>query len=206
MGLLLPVLVREIKSEVEKPLRIQIANEPDIEPALDAAIVRLQQRAFPQSEHFKISRHYKHVAQKGDFRVLAWLDNQLVGQVLLVWGNTRFKTEPRPRAEVAQLHLAGIGNVCSDPDFRGVHAASVCMERALELARKQGGEGSLLFCGSKLEQFYARFGYAIIRNEVFFMHPDGTVFKRDYHDVRMGMMFGNSPWPSGDIYFDIDDF
>ena len=184
---------------MDERMRIDVVSEPDVPPAVDAAILRLQQRAFPNTEIFQRTRHYKHVARAGDFRVLAWLDDVPVGQVVVMWANAR-------TAAGETLRLAGLGNVCSDPDRRHTHAASACMERALELARQQRGDGSLLFCGARLESFYARFGYAIVRNEVFFTHPDGTVFRRDDHDIRMGLMLNDRPWPQGDLHLDTEDF
>ena len=179
-------------------MRLEVVREPDVPAALDAAIMRLQQRAFPATKCFAWTRHYTHTAREGDFRVLAWLDDALVGQVVVMWANAR--------TEAQTLRLAGLGNVCSDPDHRQTHAASACIRRALELARGQGGDGALLFCVPSLEKYYARFGFAIVPNEVYFTHADGTVFRRDHHDIRMGLMLRPQPWPTGDLYLDTEDF
>jgi predicted N-acetyltransferase YhbS len=179
-------------------MRIDVVREPDVPPAIDAAIMRLQQRAFPKTESFARSRYYTHTARQGDFRVLAWLDEAPVGQVVVMWANAR--------AGAQNLRLAGLGNVCSDPDHRKEHAASACIERALELARQEDGDGALLFCGASLEKFYARFGFEIVSNEVFFTHPDGTIFRRNHRDIRMGLMLKDQPWPAGDLYLDTEDF
>jgi GNAT superfamily N-acetyltransferase len=179
-------------------IRIEVVREPDIDPATNAAIMRLQTRAFPKTECFAWTRHYRHIARSGDFRVLAYSGDTAVGQVTLLWGAAR--------GEGGTLRLACIGNVCSDPDYRGTHAASICLEHALKVARQEGGDGSLLFCGASLEKFYQRFGFAIVPNEVFFTHADGEIFRRDHRDIRMGKMLTDRPWPMGALYLDTEDF
>jgi predicted N-acetyltransferase YhbS len=182
----------------EQPVRIEVVREPDVPPDINAAIMRLQRRAFPKTESFAWSRYYRHTARPGDFRVLAWLDDVPVGQVVIMWANAR--------TNAGMLRLAGVGNVCSDPDHRKTHAASACIERAMEQARQERGDGALLFCGASLERFYSRFGFVSVSNEVFLTHGDGTVFPRDHRDIRMGRMLNDRAWPQGDLYLDTEDF
>ena len=179
-------------------MRIEAVREPELDEATNAAVLRLQQRAFPACEQYRWTRHYTHVARPGDPRVLAWEGTALIGQVVLMWAMGRSDQGP--------LRLACIGNVCSDPDHRRTGAASRCMEHALELAAHEGADGALLFCRPLLETWYARLGFAAVRNEVFLARPDGTVYRRDWHDIRMGRMLTDRPWPAGDLYLDIEDF
>jgi predicted GNAT family N-acyltransferase len=179
-------------------MRIDVVREPDVPAALDAAIMRLEQRAFPKTVQFATSRHYIHVARPGDFRVLAWLDDMLVGQVTITWAIAK--------SAAGTWRLAEVGNVCSDPDHRKEHAPSACMERAMEQARQDGGDGALLFCGASLEKFYARFGFGVVPNEILLTHIDGTVFRRDHRDLRMGLMLTDQTWPQGELHLDTEDF
>lgn len=182
-------------------IRFQAVRDGDVDAALDAAIRALQQEAFPSAEPFRHSRHYKHVADKDDVRVLAWMGRRLVAQAVVLWfaGHAAGRT----------CKLAGIGNVCAAADCRGRGLARACLERAMELARASDAGFALLFCAARLEGFYGRFGFRAVRNEWMLTPAQGEPYPRDWHDIRMvAPMSGQTlaDWPSGPIVLEADDF
>jgi predicted N-acetyltransferase YhbS len=178
-------------------MRVDLAVEPDLAEPVDAAIRRLQVRAFPRTERMRNSRHDVHVARPGDVHVLAWAEDVLVGQVVVFWAEGRTADRRMP--------LACLGNVCSDPDYRGRGLASACMTRAMELAADKEVEAVLLFCGREVEGFYARFGFATIDNPLHCTRVDGTTYLCDHHDRCMAALAGDD-WPSDAVTVDIEDF
>lgn len=179
-------------------LRTQVVCESQIGPSLDAAICRLQFRAFPHKEQFHHSRHYKHIPRPDDRRVLAWRGEELVSQVVMVRAILTAGGEDSP--------VIGLGNVCSDPDARGIGAASACLREAMELARTDRAEWAILFCRAELADFYGRFGFEPFDNEVTLTHPDGSTFQRDWHDQRYVARLTGRALPEGPLKLDIEDF
>ena len=180
-------------------MRIETATEPEISPELDQAIRALQMRAFPTTELFRLGRHYKHAARLGDVRVLAWEGEQLVAQVVLFWGQGASSGGWSAR-------LAGIGNVCSDPAWRGKGLALACMTRAMELARQGGAEFVLLFCAPQRKALYERFGFVEVGNDWRLSRPDGQRYLRDRHDIRMVAPLSARAWPVDEVTLDVEDF
>lgn len=62
----------------------------------------------------------------------------------------------------AKLGMAGIGAVVCDRDFRGLNLPSICLEDALEVARREKLPVSVLLCGPGVDGYYTRFGFAEI--------------------------------------------
>lgn len=178
-------------------MRIEVVREPDVDERLDAAIRRLQVRAFPTTELFKVSRHYTHAARPGDLRVLAWEDAALAGQVVVFFGR---------RLNAGQARIAGIGNVCTDPDFRGRGYVRACMDRALAEACGGRAAWALLFCSDQRRPMYERFGFAVVDNEIDLTRPDGTRYRRDRHDLRMIAPLCEPGLPDGELVLDLEDF
>lgn len=179
-------------------IRYQIAIEPDISPSLDEAIRGLQRRAFPHEQLFRSSRHYVHVARRGDQRVLAWEGESLVAQSVALWGQALFAD--------GRLLLAAVGNVCSDPDHRGRGLADACMIRVMNLAWRRGCDAALLIAGEDLVDFYARYGFERIDNAVVHTRPDGTKRVRDEEGLMMAVSLGDRPWPTGQLTLNLEAF
>ena len=179
-------------------MRVDLVIEPDVAEPVDVGIRRLQVRAFPRTEQMRRSRHDVHVARPGDVHVLAWASDVLAAHAVLFWAEGRTADRRMP--------LACLGNICSDPDYRGRGFASACMARAMELAADKAVEVALLFCGLEVEGFYARFGFAAIPNAPRCTRGDGTTYHCSQHDLCMAALVGRGDWPSEAVTVDIEDF
>ena len=96
------------------------------------------------------------------------------------------------------FRVGGIGNVCSDPDFRGHGAAKACMRAAGAIIEATCDFG-LLGCGDAVLTFYASLGWSKIDNEVIWIDADGT---RQVHDPNVMILPGLrtlADWPDGTI-------
>ncbi len=175
-------------------MRVDVVAESQVDPPTDAAIRRLQRRAFPATEPFRHGRYWIHRPRPDDLYVLAWQEDRLVGQTVLY------------RASARQGSLACLGNVCSDPDVRGSGVASACVRRARQEAERLGADWMLLFCGPGTAKFYERLGFRAIDSDVRFARPDGTTRGHPPGDMGMALSVGERPWPAGRIELDIDVF
>ena len=183
-------------------MTIEIVAEPELPAGLDAAVMRLQQRAFPHEALFARSRHYVHRPRPGDLRVLAMAEGRPVGQVVLY--------RARARHGGGMLKVACLGNVCSDPDFRGRGAAGRCLDAALEQARRGDCDWALLFCAEVLTGFYGRYGFVAVDHAGLRVTAPGEP-PRPYPkcDVMMAAPLGGQEggrWPAGEVTLDIDVF
>ena len=175
-------------------MRIDVVTEPDVDAATDEAICRLQRRAFPTTEQFGDGRQYIHHTRAGDVGVLAWVADQLVGQVVLYW------------AAADQGRLACLGNVCSDPDVRGRGYVSACVRRAVDLARDGRADWMLLFCREPTPGFYRRFGFERVDHAVWHTRTDGSTYAHGHDDVCMVLRLADRPWPTETLLLDIENF
>jgi len=175
-------------------MQLTVVPESKIDASTDEAIRRLQLRAFPDTDQFRISRYYIHRPQPDDVYVLAWQDDQLIGQVVVYW------------AALPQGRMACLGNVCSDPDARGSGCASAAVELAIDAGRDRGVDWITLFCKSHLVPFYERLGFVVVDHDIWITRPDGTTAARHHEDLCMVLALGNAAWPTEKLQLDIDDF
>lgn len=175
-------------------MRIEVLTEPDVDAATDEAICRLQYRAFPMIERFERERHWIHDARPGDIRVLAFEDDQLIGQTVVYWAST-----DRGR-------VGGLGNVCSDPDHRGQGYVAACIRHAIGEGRDRSVDWLLLFSREENVSFYAKFGFERVDHDVWVTRTDGTIYAYDRDSVCMVMTLSDRPWPSGKLVLDIEKF
>src|SRR5512143_4035305 len=80
------------------------------------------------------------------------------------------------RVEGVALAVGGIGNVFTDPQWRGAGVAGALLERAIAAMDAHGFDASLLFA-SRLD-FYARFGWQSLPRQLSFISQSPTVAPR----------------------------
>jgi len=196
-------------------VRLAAIPQDQVDPALDAAVRALQVRAFPRTADFRESRFYRHRARPGDLLVLAFEGERLAGATSLFFATAR----PSARPDASPLRLAGLGNICSDPDpaLRGQGYAAACVRRALEEARAACAAFALLFCREALAPYYARFGFRPVENELLLVAAGAASsgsYRRDHHDLRLVAALairaeeaGDAQgWPEGELLLDCDTF
>jgi predicted N-acetyltransferase YhbS len=128
----------------------RVVNEPDVTPALDAAIRDGLIESFPADrDAFAAARpwhgsvpSYSIVAEEGN-RVVAHAG--VVDRTITVGG--------RP------LRVAGVQNVFVRPTHRGTGLSDRVMWLSTDEARRRGFDAGLLFCVPKLVPVYARTGW-----------------------------------------------
>ena len=168
--------------------------EPDVTPELDKEVMKIQQAAFPNTASFAEHRWWHSPPADDDLWFLVRDGEKLVGSVRLVH---RKITTP-----VGDLLVAGIGNVCSDPDnpgsgggWRGMFAAQRYIKNSDKI------DFGLLFCSDSLVEYYSALRWKIVENKFIAAGADA-----DSPPVELG---GNKmiyrarrpveDWPEGEI-------
>ena len=175
-------------------MQLKVVRESEVDATLDKAIRQLQLRAFPGTKEFVDSRYYIHKLQPDDLYVLAWDNEQLIGQTVVYF------------ASCSQGQLACLGNVCSAPDARGKGCAQSAVGRAIEEARGRGCDWVVLFCSEQVSAFYGGLGFKVVDHNVWVTRTDGSTYTRHHDDICMIYPLSDIPWPSGKMQLEIEEF
>ena len=125
------------------PIEIRTIEPPERDAVLDLLADWLDDRAF-------FARYFGHDPTFRDDLCFVAADAGRIVSTLQVF-------RKRVRVDGATLAVGGVGNVYTDPAYRGSGLASALLEHALTAMRQHGFDASLLFA-SRLD-FYARFGW-----------------------------------------------
>lgn len=168
----------------------RILPENDITDALDRSIKETLVLCFPNdASHFQGQRwwHSRHqwTASALDMggRFIAGLC--VVERTISVGGKT--------------VKTAGIGNVCTHPDFRGRGIIDRIMALALEEARTRNLEAGLLFCKPALEKVYNRMGWKRLDARVILDDGAGNQIPPKEQDIVMTIPLLVESFPDGPV-------
>jgi len=165
-----------------------IVDEPYITDDLDHSIREALVGCFPKDgEHFAHQRwwHSPH-----HWTVVALDDrDRVVGGICVV------EREISVRGKT--LKIAGIGNVCTVPEWRKKGVVDRIMDIVLNEARRRGREAGFLFCKRPLEKVYARMGWKRIEYPVFMDDGEGKKIPMKEQDIAMGLPLSDSVFPEG---------
>ena len=171
-------------------------READLSADLGREILLLQQAAFPHTEDFRRQRWHHTPPAGEDLWFTARSPRGLLAGVRVV--HRRIGTAAGPR------DVAGVANVCSHPQARGLGAAKACLLAAQEHIARDCDFG-MLFCRQPVREYYEALGWRVADNAV----PQAGVLPAserrdtDGRGKRHVMVFpGQRPldaWPPGAI-------
>ncbi len=139
-------------------MRLEFAN-PHSKNLLKSRNTLLQKSLRPSDLPYSIDEEYPLVLASDRFQysLCALEDNLVVGHIN-IW----------PRLLISdlsnmQIPVALVGNVATDPDFRGQGIMKQLLERSIAEAKAQGYVA--LFLWSDLQEFYQKFGFSSFGTE-----------------------------------------
>ncbi len=105
------------------------------------------------------------------------------------------------RVSEESLRVAGVGNVCVLPEFRGGEIADQILTAAMEEAKRKGFLFGLLFCRPEIMKVYERTGWKPCMDRRFFRMDHETKQTIEIPSVhgKMIRLLTDHPFPSGDI-------
>ncbi len=121
--------------------------------------------------------------------VLGLQDGKIVSLLNLLYREVRVGDQVIP--------VAGVGGVCTHPDWQRHGFAGEVLERATAFMRDEMNVPfGLLVCSSAREQYYAKFGWRTIRDPMLF---DQQGVKRVFPDKTMILPLTGRSWPAGTV-------
>lgn len=97
------------------------------------------------------------------------------------------------------MTVAGVGNFCVAPPWRGSGLAQGLMERIHAEARARGMDFGLLFCSPGLEGLYAALGWSRVGWPITALDERGLPGPLPAGNIGMSVALGNRPWPEGPV-------
>jgi predicted N-acetyltransferase YhbS len=169
---------------------VEVIDEDQIAPELDAAIRRLLCDCFPADvTAFSARRAWNNVRPL--YSVICRSGDDVVGQVGIV--------ERLVTCGGAAVRVAGIQSLAVAPDRRGSGASQRLMTAAMDEARRRGIGFGLLFCLPGLADFYARLGWQRVDRAVTMRCAAGQSVPLTAKNIAMHLPLGDDPFPSGPI-------
>ena len=171
-------------------LSFAVIPENEMTVDLDRAIRDVLVACFPKDAgHFSRQRWWHSPHQ---WSVLAiTVEGVIVGGMCVV--------ERTVTAGGCGIPVAGIGNVCTLPEWRGQGVIDTVMAAALAEAGKHSLEAGLLFCKPVLEKVYARMGWTAVDGTVCMTDADGGMTKLPAENIAMTIPIAIETFPRGDI-------
>lgn len=173
-------------------MQIRLHDESQIDPATDAALRRILAACFPHNEtQFSASRQWRGSVPL--FTVVA--TDKTHGVACAVVIDRTIRIDGRP------VRVAGVGNVCVLPDYRGGGVVDRVLLTAMEDAAGRGFEWGLLFCRPEIMKVYERTGWqsCMDRRFVRIDHATGQPDEIPADHGKMFLRIGYRPLPPGDI-------
>ncbi len=172
-------------------LDITTICEKDLSEELAEEIRVLQERAFPQAEVFRAQRWSCSPLADDDVWILARHAGKLVGSMRVL--HRRVST---PSCDVP---AAGIGNVCSSPEARGLGIGKACMRAAHRYIADSAVDFGLLFCRDRVRNFYAKLDWQDVNNPVLIEDDSGVHPLIDRHTMIYPGRRPANDWPTGEL-------
>ncbi|NLH16886.1 MAG: GNAT family N-acetyltransferase [Phycisphaerae bacterium] len=173
-------------------MEIRILEESQIDPMTDAAVRGVLAECFPHySRLFSTSRHWR--GNVPLFTAIAVDKSSVVACSVVIDRTIRIGARP--------VRVAGVGNVCALPAYRGKGIVDRILLAAMEVAAEQGFEWGMLFCRPEILKVYERTGWQPCMDRRF-VRTDSVTGKSVEMPADHGKMFlriGYRPLPAGDI-------
>lgn len=173
-------------------MQIRLIDESQIIPATDTALRGLLAECFPHSSRlFSASRQWR--GNVPLFTVVATDKTHVVACAVVIDRTIRIGARP--------VRVAGVGNVCALPAYRGGGIVDRVLLSAVEEGAGRGFEWGLLFCRPEIMKVYERTGWQSCMDRRF-VRIDSTTGESVEISADHGKMFlriGYRPLPAGDI-------
>lgn len=173
-------------------MQIRLIDESQIDPAIDAALRGLLAECFPHNARlFSASRQWR--GNVPLFTVIATDKTHVVACAVVIDRTIRIGGRP--------VRVAGVGNVCTLPDFRGKGIIDRVLLSAMDEAAGRGFEWGLLFCRPEIMKVYERTGWlsCMDRRFVRIDHKTGQAVEIPADHGKMVLRIGFRPLPAGDV-------
>jgi predicted N-acetyltransferase YhbS len=173
-------------------MQIRLLDESQIDPATDAALRRTLATCFPHNEtQFSGSRNWRGAVPL--FTVVATDKTHIVACAIVIDRTVCIGERP--------VRVAGVGNVCVLPDYRGGGIVDRILLAAMEEAAGREFEWGLLFCRPEIMKVYERTGWLSCMDRRFVRtdHKTGQVVEIPAEHGKMFLRIGYRPLPPGDI-------
>lgn len=191
---------------------IRVLDEAQIDPMTDAAIRGLLAECFPHySRQFSASRHWHGIVplltamavSMGEPKVpdiksgasdAKALNSPVIAACAVVIDRT-IRIGARP------VRVAGVGNVCALPAYRGRGVVDRVMLSAMAAAEERGFEWGMLFCRPEILKVYERTGWQPCMDRRFIRTDSvtGETVEMPADHGKMVLRIGYRPLPAGDI-------
>lgn len=172
-------------------------TETQLTSEQERQILTLQRKAFPQTQEFKTQRWYQTPLADDDLWYMAFVDDNIAGCVRVIHRIIS--------AGDQEYSVAGIANVCSDPQGRGKGLAKGCM---IEAARNFTMEPyavdfGILFGGPPVQPFYRKLGWqSVTAGKILHLDDNGQIQEYDLSSASMMLHPGRTAlnnWPQSEI-------
>ncbi len=132
---------------------VQIVDERDLTPKIDATIRRTLVKCFPKDvEFFSRSRAWHGCAPS--YSVFVLDGAEVIAHLGVVERRVTVGGEP--------VDVAGLQNVCVLPEHRGRGLCREVVSAAMDEASRRGLDCGLLFCSTELIPVYERCGWQLL--------------------------------------------
>jgi predicted acetyltransferase len=105
------------------------------------------------------------------------------------------------------LRIAGIQNVFTLPECRGLGYGKLVMDASMKEARRRDFDAGLLYCVPELEKLYAKCGWILLpREAIIRVDEKGTEIPLPEKNIAMFYPLSVRQFPSGRIHLQGNDW
>jgi predicted N-acetyltransferase YhbS len=171
--------------------KLELIEEPDMPPEVDASIKRLLCDCFPPDvEAFSKSRYWHGSAPA--YSVVYRQGDEVVGQVGIVLRTVQ--------CGGVSADIAGIQSLAVAPCIQGSMLAWALMRRSMREAKRRGVPFGLLFCVPSLEPLYGAMKWKRIDVATTMRNEEGEIVPIPGKNIAMVLELAGRPFPQGDIF------
>jgi predicted N-acetyltransferase YhbS len=178
-------------------VRLRVLKELEIDEALDAAIRQMLVSCFPRDKSVYSHTRVWHGSTPA-FTVLIEKAGQVVAHLCLIDRVIRVADQ--------QLRVAGVGNVCVLPDYRGKGLSGRILKAAMKYAGQAGFDWGLLFTSEGVKKVYARNGWRLLPNVIVIRVENGQKIERPPEAVTMVYPLKLAEFPAGVVHLQGNDW
>jgi predicted acetyltransferase len=177
---------------------VQLINEQDLPPDLEAAIRQTLVACFAKdAEFFSHSRAWHGSAPT--FSAVILNGTEVIAHLGVVQREVTIGGTP--------ANVAGIQNVAVLPDHRGRGLCRAMLAVAMGEAKQRGLDYGILFCVADSVPLYARCGWkCLFDSPVVRVDTDGQEKPLVEGNLPMWLPLGKEEFPSGEIHLDGNDW
>jgi predicted N-acetyltransferase YhbS len=177
---------------------IKIIEEREMTPETDQALREALCLCFPADiETFSKTRAWHGSAPA--WSVVLFDGGRVVGHVGIVERTILAGDKP--------LRVAGIQNVITLPECRGLGYGKLIMDESMKEAGRRNSDAGILFCVPELEKLYVKCGWILLpKEEIIRVDDDGSEIPLPEKNIAMFYPLLVKQFPSGRIHLQGNDW